>query len=394
MFTTCPSCALNLAVTAADLRIGQGYVRCGRCVSVFNALISLADEAEVGPEQAPAVEDRAAATQSRPVPADLLDASRLDLGETDDIIASPAIFSANEAPPPTVEAAPAEPVPVVAAGPGPEKPEADLEVEEAREPPSDSRDQATGTFETIVLEGDTILQTEEFVDEAEVDEQIKALALRLEAHDAESLDSAVPRPLPDFVAESPPPAYAVADEDAVESLLGEPTTPRKRPPLIALVCAGLGLLLLVQVLHHWRHPLAGRMPWIGAVYAGIGAPLTTPWRLDAYDVRQLGAAASATDARRIEIRASIRNGADRAQPAPVLRVSLQDRFGNEIGRHERRPADYLRGRAGTLLGADQRVDATFEIDDPEQKAVGFELDACLPDDQGALRCTGDQPIAR
>ena len=64
MFTTCPSCALNLAVTAADLRVGQGYVRCGRCVSVFNALISLADEAEVGPDEAN-VEDTASATQSR-----------------------------------------------------------------------------------------------------------------------------------------------------------------------------------------------------------------------------------------------------------------------------------------------------------------------------------------
>ncbi len=67
MFTTCPSCALNLAVTAADLRVGQGYVRCGRCVSVFNALISLADEAEVGPDEA-RVEDIASATQSRPLP--------------------------------------------------------------------------------------------------------------------------------------------------------------------------------------------------------------------------------------------------------------------------------------------------------------------------------------
>src|SRR6188768_2369957 len=44
MFTTCPSCRLHLAVTAADLRVGQGYVRCGRCDCVFNALISLADE--------------------------------------------------------------------------------------------------------------------------------------------------------------------------------------------------------------------------------------------------------------------------------------------------------------------------------------------------------------
>ena len=44
MFTVCPKCALTLAVTAADLRVAQGYVRCGRCSRVFNALARLTDE--------------------------------------------------------------------------------------------------------------------------------------------------------------------------------------------------------------------------------------------------------------------------------------------------------------------------------------------------------------
>ncbi len=44
MFTTCPNCTLTLALTANDLRVGQGYVRCGRCGRVFNALISLTEE--------------------------------------------------------------------------------------------------------------------------------------------------------------------------------------------------------------------------------------------------------------------------------------------------------------------------------------------------------------
>ena len=44
MFTVCPKCALTLVVTAADLRVAQGYVRCGRCSSVFNALARLSEE--------------------------------------------------------------------------------------------------------------------------------------------------------------------------------------------------------------------------------------------------------------------------------------------------------------------------------------------------------------
>ena len=148
MFTTCPNCALNLAVTAADLRVGQGYVRCGRCVSVFNALISLADEAEVGPDEAPAVEDTGAATQSRPVPAELRDASRLDLGETDEIIASPAKCSMNEASPPS-----SRPRRRADAGRGAGRARSSSGPDRRRR--TDSRDQATGTFETIVLEGDS-----------------------------------------------------------------------------------------------------------------------------------------------------------------------------------------------------------------------------------------------
>ena len=51
MFTVCPKCALTLVVTAADLRVAQGYVRCGRCSSVFNALARLTEErqAAAGP---------------------------------------------------------------------------------------------------------------------------------------------------------------------------------------------------------------------------------------------------------------------------------------------------------------------------------------------------------
>jgi predicted Zn finger-like uncharacterized protein len=361
MFTTCPSCALNLAVTAADLRVGQGYVRCGRCVSVFNALISLADEAEVGPDETLHVEDKAEATQSRPV---------LDLPMSG----------------PLVDAAP----------------------EGLAEVTDESRDMGTGTFETIVLEGDTILQTEEFVDEAEVDEQIAALAVRIEEqHQADGIDAdaqleaALPRPLPAFVRESQPGYGDTTTDaaggggvthDAVDSSLDSLLAPRraKRPlPRLMIFSIVLAALLVLQVVHHWRYPLAEHLPWVGNVYAGIGAPLAPQWQLAAYDVRQLGATTDPANAQRIEVRASVRNGAERAQPAPVLRVILQDRFGNELGRHERAPADYTRGTALDMLAADQRVDASFWIDDPEQKAVGFELDACLRGAEGVLRCASD-----
>ena len=65
MFTVCPKCMLTLAVTANDLRMGQGYVRCGRCANVFNALLALSEEPteEAGASLDPTPADRATSSQ-------------------------------------------------------------------------------------------------------------------------------------------------------------------------------------------------------------------------------------------------------------------------------------------------------------------------------------------
>ena len=74
MLTVCPKCTLTLAVTAADLRAGQGYVRCGRCANVFNALLGLTEEAALSDAQRRGAGeshgaglDTASATASRPI---------------------------------------------------------------------------------------------------------------------------------------------------------------------------------------------------------------------------------------------------------------------------------------------------------------------------------------
>ena len=69
MFTVCPKCALTLVVTAADLRIAQGYVRCGRCSSVFNALARLSERQSPDTPGAPPEETVAAAVPARETPA-------------------------------------------------------------------------------------------------------------------------------------------------------------------------------------------------------------------------------------------------------------------------------------------------------------------------------------
>ena len=73
----------------------------------------------------------------------------------------------------------------------------------------------------------------------------------------------------------------------------------------------------------------------------------------------------------------------------MIRVTLQDRFGNALSTTAIAPQDYLRGAAPSRIGADQRLDAELTLDDPNRQAVGFELDACLPDAAGELHCSTD-----
>ena len=74
-----------------------------------------------------------------------------------------------------------------------------------------------------------------------------------------------------------------------------------------------------------------------ALYGALGVQLFPRWDLRAYDVRQLGASADGEGAGMITVRASIKNGAPQPQPLPLLRVTLQDRFGNRIAARDVQP---------------------------------------------------------
>jgi predicted Zn finger-like uncharacterized protein len=59
MFTTCPRCSLTLVVTTQDLRAAQGFVRCGRCSNVFNALANLSEDRSANADIANTQQQRA-----------------------------------------------------------------------------------------------------------------------------------------------------------------------------------------------------------------------------------------------------------------------------------------------------------------------------------------------
>jgi hypothetical protein len=185
-----------------------------------------------------------------------------------------------------------------------------------------------------------------------------------------------------------------AEELASVSELESSAGPRRWPATAA--AAILALALLAQTAHHWREDLARNPllgPWVLRAYGMLGPGLAAPTDLAAFELRQLGAGSEPSQAGRIKVRASIVNRAAFAQRYPVLRLTVQDRFGSTIGMRDLGPAEYLPGgeeAASGLLGPDARADAEVVFVDPGRDAVGFELDVCLHSGPG-LRCSADLP---
>ncbi len=378
MFTVCPKCTLTLAVTAADLRTGQGYVRCGRCLNVFNALLALSEEPTEHGAPSPAY-------------------SQADPASTSQITAALA-SSASE--PAEHEAAPEARVHL----PGDDTPRSFLTTERSSDGAIENESSladGTGTFETIVLEGDAITQTEEFVPEESIDSEIAALAERLHvaAHQSQQAEAAA-EAQGAGASGAPDSALAQAAELGAELEAGQ-IVAAARPPRRAHWLAGsvvLGLLLVLQVLNHWRDALASSPALsapLGRLYASIGVPLDPHWNLAAYDIRQQGAASDPSDNHVIRVRLSVSNRAPRPQPAPWLRLTLLDRYGKPIAARDLAPSEYWPPGSSprSFLAHDERVDSEVAVRDPGNDSASFELDVCLKSARGAVRCAGDTSAA-
>ena len=371
MFTVCPKCALTLVVTAADLRVAQGYVRCGRCLNVFNALARLSEErpaaapepppdtttdaAPEPPEATTAASPQQAPSSAQPPapPEPPTQSSTLDdtrEGEIE-IELDPSIFVTAVRPPvPQETVAASETQPLAARPPA--------SVPAAASPPASA---AVPITETRTPTPDSAV-----VPEPEKTEP----ASPPEASGGQQTNTTQPLPESAFEVEGLRPRAGVAWKVGV---------------------GALAVALALQIANHYRDALAANASLRGplsAVYSALGVKLATRWNIHAYDVRQLGASVSGAAAGEIVVRASVKNSASRAQPLPLLRVTLQDRFGNRIAARDVPPGHYLPSSVApsSLLAAGSRVDATMVFVDPGPQAVGFEIDACLQQRSGEVAC--------
>lgn len=343
MLTVCPKCTLTLAVTAVDLRLGQGYVRCGRCSAVFNALVALTEESAFDTSSTQPV-------RALKMPGELPahdDDQEIFLVAPDP---EPAT-AATEAPPPQSSSAlppePEAPEPEASAPalPAPEEPL--VPEPPAPEPPAGPAASAAAPFDAEPKAGPTVY-------------------LRFEH--------------PPVIPKTPAPTRQRGDSVLVWSGLA----------------ASLLLLLVSQVIHHWRNELAADVrfyPTLSRVYEYLQLPLTPRWNLTGYDLRQLGTASYGGNDQTLWIKLTLTNSARHALPWPKLKLSLSDKFGKTLSTRILEPRDYLRdGKTPTsFMSPGHQIDTEVGVVNPLTAASSFELDVCTAMGDG-LRCASDEAL--
>jgi predicted Zn finger-like uncharacterized protein len=420
MYSQCPDCQTRFRVSAEALRIARGTVRCGRCGSAFDALERLSDSipvaaAEVAPvplDVDASLGNASAAPASEEIHFSADDLERVFVDERDwqaqfgapRLVASRSdpVDSGDEAPVVVDEDTRVEDITLegerirIDVLPESGSPEIDLD--------------STDRFEILHNVPESTYPDE---DEAEIEELVKQLTGEFEsvrppeasepdttpvdAVRGAAADEAVALPaMRPAVAEIPlaNQRWRAAPAPAEDSTgLDEESGARSRWGTLAWTAGSLvlALALAAQLVHHYRQDLV-RHPQVGAplraVYERIGVPLMPNWDLAAFELRQWGNDSEAADDGRMIVRASLTNRAAFAQPHPILRLELDDRFGDTVATRDFEPADYLKdpAQATRLIAPGSTTEAELLLADPGTEAVGYRLDLCLRESATLLRC--------
>jgi predicted Zn finger-like uncharacterized protein len=441
MYSQCPECHTRFRVTAEALRAAHGTVRCGRCGIAFDALARLSDTpppARTGLELPPIVDAQsqltalpdAAGAAEYHFTADDLEKVFIDVREWQKQFGTepPAEDTASQ-PEPAGEShvvvdenEPIEDITLegerisIEAPPGfDDDLDSTDEFAVARDVPDSAYPEDEDTGEIPVADEvpedlertralDYLLEPEAEPDSATV-ATAEPVVERLEPTLGEPAPLTAPEPglAPPIMADAVSAGTLAtqrwrrsADAEFATAAAEAKTRERSGWRTLAwtLGCLLLAIALLAQVVHYYRqdlvrHPALG--PVLRDVYDRLRIPLSPNWDLAAFELRKWGNGDGPEDGR-MSIRASLTNRAAFAQPHPILRLQLDDRFGESIAIRDFEPAEYLKNpaEASRLLGPAASTEAELVIVDPGQDAVGYRLDVCLRESPTQLRCAQGQ----
>jgi len=417
MYSQCPECHTRFRVTAEVLRVAHGTVRCGRCGNAFDALERLSDTvpparipaderpADLGAAALSAVPDAVVAAEYH-FTADDLEKVFIDAQDWQKQFGPEGEATAQDEAPSAID----DPQSVVV---DESEPFEDITLEGERiniEVPPGFDDEPVATNDDVGQDVEHDLDsTDEFeildVPESASDEERAPTLDYLLEPEPEPAPSTEPEPVLASVPEAEPAAVPLAAQRwrRMDDAAGEiPITASRETPADrersgwrtlawSLGCLALLVAMLAQVTHYYRqdlvrHPTLGKA--LSEVYDLLGVPLSPNWDLAAYELRQWGDSSDAATDDRMSIRASLTNRAAFAQPHPILRLELDDRFGESIAVRDLEPAEYLKNptEASRLLAPSASTEAEILILNPGADSVGYRLDVCLRESPMQLRC--------
>ncbi len=354
LLTQCPNCETTFRVTADILRVADGQVRCGRCQTQFDALERLLEEGDPNAAES----GRFLHTSANPEPdqiavddSESMEEITLD-GERIEISGTYREFDEQSG-------------------------ESHLRRETTEEwsnlgETGDASEVANADAQTDEVSANELSEDESYVAQQPLRATRAPFGSRLQREE----------PVQDDV------------RDAL-SLLDSSPPPKPTSRLWKILFVPLALLLVVQIVHHYRSELA-RHPRVGeplmSVYRALGLQLTPDWNLHAYGVKQWGVIVDSSAPGTLKVRASVTNGAPFAQPYPLLKLVLEDRWGDQVRAREFEPSEYLDPGVAPdrLLAPAQQTNATISIVDPGPDAEGFRFDVCLRGRAGPV-CAADVP---
>jgi predicted Zn finger-like uncharacterized protein len=398
MLTECPNCQTVFRVTGAILKMGHGQVRCGKCRTQFDALESLIDEEEFNKsQQAQNNQDESeqeeaedeAAIQARPPDREeeiTLEGSRIEISGTYR----------------SLQATTDEPAQVmhehVVIDREPQFEEDDdepSEIDVSDDELAEAADRQLASNEEAAIQAHdgSGPEAENFRADYAAD-QIAPLSQRIwkRAQAKNRAESA---------------AHTEHREIAAElAMLSMPEQKPERNGVWLAVSIAMVVALAAQLVHHHRDPLVRSPRWgdsISRAYRMLGLSLSPNWDLKAYEL-QVWDVTLGSERDTLRVRASVTNTAAFAQPYPMIKLALEDRWGGAVGMRAFKPEEYLPAAADRMMAPRQRANAELLLVDPGADAVGFQSHPCLPldttrsasqiDTEIEMVCSDDSPFVR
>ncbi len=371
--TRCPSCGTTFKVVRDQLRISDGWVRCGRCSEVFDATAALHEDDGAGgwvaqtPPPLPAIDEQAlppAASmapepavppvQAPPPPAAGPALPAIDWPARDllDLPRAPAPEPATPATPPAPALPPLPSLNLVADAPGPSAVAAPPPEAPAKEPPAPVVVPALAPAPEAAPSLSVPSQVDEAVD-AQLQKALrraKVQALRAaRASRREAGAPAAPQddepPMPSVASEAPAAVEAPAASPVLPSFLrrGGGATGRLSGRAWVLASVAAALLLVAQMLRQERDLLAARAPALRPLLAGLcslsGCTVSALRQIEAIKIDSTAFTPEPGE-RRYRLDITLRSTAPIALAMPSIELVLLDREERLLLRRVLSPADF------------------------------------------------------